>query len=111
MTPNLETQLKQLQRENANLKQAVFNSQPWRSQGYFKWFFQKSEPKVFGGADDYEMWLRSLDFSVINELLKLYTGVIDSLRYRREFIRHEIERRNLHGIYGKHSTEVLKDTK
>jgi hypothetical protein len=53
--------------------------------------FSKEKGHGFGGASDYEVWLRTLEHTDLNRLVELQTGVIDAFRYRRRFIQNELE--------------------
>jgi hypothetical protein len=109
MTPELHAEVvKQLQDENLRLQKLVFQSVPMKRGGIGR-LWPRNKPKSFGGAGEYEVWLRTLDHSDLNHLIKLHTGAIDSLRYRRRFIQHESGRRFLHSSYGTTPAESLFD--
>jgi hypothetical protein len=100
--------LKKRQEEIERLTKLVFQSLPSPFKSYSLTRFWKNPPKAgFGGATDYEVWLRSMDHTKLEWLVRLHTGAIDALRYRRRFIQNELERRSLHSSYGKHPAEFL----
>lgn len=99
--------IQQLQAEIIRLKRLVFQAVPVKSYSLRKLWWPKGKTQGFGGAGDYEVWLRSLDHSQLNDLIRLHTGGIDALRYRRRFIQHESERRFLHSSYGATPAEAL----
>lgn len=100
--------LKKRKDEIERLTQLVFTSLPNRFKSYSLRRFWRSPPKGgFGGATDYEVWLRSLDHLKLQDLIRLHTGAIDALRFRRRFIENEMERRHLHSSYGTHPAEFL----
>jgi hypothetical protein len=100
-------EVSQLKEEITRLTRLVFQSVPIKSYSLRKLGWGRNEPKGFGGAGDYEVWLRTLDHMQLGYLIKLHTGAIDSLRYRRRFIQHELERRHLHSSYGATPAEAL----
>jgi len=104
-------ELTQLREENRQLKRLVFESQPFKRKGILGRLLSGEKPGGFGGAPEYEVWLRSLEFPEVNRLVGLYTSAIDALRYRRRFVRHEIERRCLHSSYGATPAEFLFEEK
>jgi len=94
--------------ETERLTKLVFTSLPTPFKSHSLRRFWKNTPKAgFGGATDYEVWLRSLEHTKLQDLIGLHTGAIDALRYRRRFIENELERRHLHSSYGKHPAEFL----
>jgi hypothetical protein len=106
----LQTQvIQQLKEEIIRLNKLIFQVVPVKSYSLRK-LWSKDKPRSFGGAGDYEVWLRTLDHMHLNWLIKLHTGAIDSLRYRRRFIQHESERRFLHSSYGATPAEALFDS-
>jgi len=110
-TPEIQIKVvQQLQDEITRLKKLIFQAVPVKSYSLRKLWWPRDKPKGFGGAGDYEVWLRSLDHSQIQDLIRLHTGGIDSLRYRRRFLQHESERRFLHSSYGATPAEALFDS-
>jgi hypothetical protein len=105
--PETEQVIEQLQAEIQRLQRLVFHEVPMKRGGIGR-LWAKPAPG-FGGATDYEVWLRTLEYQDLNHLIKLHTGAIDSLRYRRRFVQHEAERRFLHSSYGKHPFEHLAE--
>lgn len=103
--------LKKRREEIERLTKLVFHSLPNPFKSYSLMKFWKNPQDGFGGASDYEVWLRTLDDSKLQGLIRLHTGAIDALRYRRRFIQNEMERRNLHSSYGKHPAEFLFELK
>lgn len=85
--------------EVERLQRLVFKSNSTRT--------TKEPSGGFGGASDYEVWLRGREYLDLNYLIRMHTSVIDGLRFRRRFIQHEVERRFLHSSYGKHPAEHL----
>jgi hypothetical protein len=102
-----EQVIQQLQAEIKRLQRLVFHEVPMKRGGIGR-LWAKPAPG-FGGATDYEAWLRTLESQDLQHLIKLHTGAIDSLRYRRRFVQHEAERRFLHSSYGKHPFEHLAE--
>jgi hypothetical protein len=98
--------LKKRKDEIERLTRLVFQSNP-NLKSYSLLKFWKEPKSGIGGATDYEVWLRSIDYRDLDYLVRLHTGAIDALRYRRRFIQHELERRYLHSSYGKHPAEFL----
>lgn len=98
--------VQQLQNEIKRLKRLVFQSIPMK-RGAIARLFSKQKGHGHGGATDYEVWLRTLEWPDLRSLIELHTGVIDAFRYRRRFIQNEAERRSLHSSYGEHSPEDL----
>jgi hypothetical protein len=88
------------------LTKLIFQANP-NLKSYSLLKFWKKTQGGFGGATDYEVWLRSLDHIQLDHIIRLHTGAIDALRYRRRFIQNELERRSLHSSYGKHPAEFL----
>jgi hypothetical protein len=105
----MSDELTRLREENHHLKRLVFESQPFKRKGIFGRLLSAEKPGGFGGAPEYEVWLRSLEDP--ERLVDLYTSAIDALRYRRRFVRHEIERRCLHSSYGIIPAEFLFEEK
>jgi hypothetical protein len=93
-------------KEIERLTKLVFEANP-NLKSYSLLKFWKKSQEGFGGATDYEVWLRSLDHIQLDHMTKLHTGAIDALRYRRRYILNELERRGLHSSYGKHPAEFL----
>lgn len=100
--------LKKRREEIERLTRLVFQSLPSPFKSYsLQKFWHRPPAAGFGGASDFEVWLRSLDHTRLQHLVRLHQGAIDALRYRRRFIENELERRSLHSSYGKHPAEFL----
>lgn len=99
--------VQQLQAEIKRLQRLVFQSAPSKPKGLLRLW--ASKPQGHGGVTDYELWLRGLDYKDLDKLASLYTGAVDSLRFRKRFVEHEVTRRHLHSEYGKHSLEHLTE--
>lgn len=96
--------------EVEDLQRLVLKSTPTKNYGLRRFFMErKRKPGGLGGASDYEVWLRTLEFRELSRLVQLYTSALDGLRFRRRFVQHEVERRFLHSSYGKHAAEDLFD--
>lgn len=107
---SLQKELKDSLDRERQLKRLVFRSVPMKRRLYAFTAIKRlfSDPdRGFGGANEYEVWLRSLDHWDLSRLSSLYTSVIDQLRYMRRFVLCELERRGLHSSYGKYDPELL----
>lgn len=93
--------------EISKLQELVFKSVPTYKSSSLRRLWSKGTGHV--GVTDYELWIRKLEWSALQHLIKLHTGAIDALRLRRRFLENEAERRHLHSEYGKHPLEVLFD--
>lgn len=98
--------VQQLQDEIKRLQKLVFQAGPMKRSSISR-LFNTTPAQGFGGVTDYEMWLRTIEGQELDHLIRLHTGAIDAMRYRRRFIQHERERRCLHSSYGKHPLEHL----
>ena len=107
-TEDLTKEVAKLRAENERLKRLVFQSQPNKSRGVISWL-SKREKGGWGGATEYEVWLRKQEYPALRDLVRLYDSVIDSLRYRRRFVQHEITRQQLHSSYGAFPAELLSE--
>jgi hypothetical protein len=108
ITDELTKELAKLRAENERLKRLVFQSQPSKSRGIIS-ILTRREKGGWGGATEYEIWLRKQEYPALRSLVQLYDSVIDSLRYRRRFVQHEITRQQLHSSYGAFPAELLPE--
>jgi hypothetical protein len=107
---SLQQELKQALERERQLKRLVFRSVPMKRRLYaitaIKRLFADPD-RGFGGANEYEIWLRSLDYYDLDRLSRLYESLIDQLRYMKRFALCELERRGLHSNYGKYDPDLL----
>ena len=94
-------------KEIERLKRLVYHKTPTKNSG-FRWLM-RTETKVgsSGSASDYEVWLRTKEYGDLSSLKSLFVSAIDTLRYRKRFVEHELERRHLYSEYGEHPIEAL----
>ena len=107
---SLQKELKAALDRERQLKRLVFRSVPMKRRLYAFTAIKKlfADPdRGFGGAKEYEVWLRSLDHWELTRLCNLYTSVIDQLRYMKRFVLCEQERRGLHSNFGDYDPELL----
>ena len=107
---SLQKELKAALERERKLKALVFRSVPMKRRQHVFTVLKRlfSDPAHgFGGATEYELWLRSLDHVQVMNLSNLYKSVIDQLRYMRRFVLCEEERRGLHSSYGKYDPDLL----
>lgn len=94
-------------KRNEALARLVFQTNAVNGSSYNLETLRKRVGGLRGGATDYEVWLRKLEWDDLQNLARLHQSAIDVFRYRHRFIQNEAERRHLHSSYGKHPAEFL----